>query len=75
MIEENVVYAAGARNRMTQDEMRRVIADAGFTPVQRRTLYDACTEACCTGPDPEPKPRSAGLPVLGADLDSSLASA
>ena len=39
MIEENVVYAAGARNRMTQDEMRRIIADAGYTPVQRRTLY------------------------------------
>ncbi|HSP94857.1 MAG TPA: cyclic dehypoxanthinyl futalosine synthase, partial [Thermoanaerobaculia bacterium] len=28
MIEENVVYAAGARNRMTQEEMRRLIADA-----------------------------------------------
>ncbi len=28
MIEENVVYAAGARNRMTQDEMRRLISDA-----------------------------------------------
>ena len=27
MIEENVVYAAGARNRMTQPEMRRLIAD------------------------------------------------
>ena len=32
MIEENVVYAAGARNRMTQDEMRRIISDAGYTP-------------------------------------------
>jgi 2-iminoacetate synthase ThiH len=41
MIEENVVYAAGARNRMTQPEMRRIIEDAGYTPVQRRTLYDA----------------------------------
>ena len=52
MIEENVVYAAGARNRMTQDEMRRIISDAGYTPVQRRTLYDACKEACCRGADP-----------------------
>jgi len=74
MIEENVVYAAGARNRMTQDEMRRVISDAGYTPVQRRTLYDACRDACCRAPIPKPKAPT-GLPVLGADLDSSLASA
>jgi len=41
MLEENVVAAAGASWRMTQGEMERLIADAGFTPVQRRTLYDA----------------------------------
>ncbi len=54
MIEENVVYAAGARNRLTQAEMRRLIEDAGYRPVQRRTLYDACWDACCTSPIPEP---------------------
>jgi len=54
--------------------MRRVIADAGYTPVQRRTLYDACQDACCRAPIPKPKAPT-GLPVLGADLDSSLASA
>jgi cyclic dehypoxanthinyl futalosine synthase len=76
MIEENVVYAAGARNRMTQPEMRRLIADAGYEPVQRRTLYDACKDACCTSPIPEPCVRAeASLPVAGADLDGSLASA
>ena len=75
MIEENVVYAAGARNRMTQDEMRRLIADAGYEPVQRRTLYDACPDACCASPIPTPKPAAAGLPALGADLDAGLASA
>ena len=75
MIEENVVYAAGARNKMSQSEMRRVIADAGYTPVQRRTLYDACKEACCTGPIPQPKVEQAGLPVVGADIDAGLASA
>ena len=74
MIEENVVYAAGARNRMSQDDMRRVISDAGYTPVQRRTLYNACPDACCRAPIPKPK-AAAGLPVLGGDLDSSLASA
>ena len=77
MIEENVVYAAGARNRMTQDEMRRLIADAGYRPVQRRTLYDACPEACCRAPIPVPKPIGVGLPVLaaGGDIDAGLASA
>jgi cyclic dehypoxanthinyl futalosine synthase len=40
MLEENVVAAAGATWRMTQPEMERLIAGAGFTPVQRRTLYD-----------------------------------
>jgi cyclic dehypoxanthinyl futalosine synthase len=77
MIEENVVYAAGARNRMTQAEMRRLISDAGYEPAQRRTLYDACHEACCTAPIPVPKDRSVTLPELGAvaTLDSSVASA
>ncbi len=40
MLEENVVAAAGAHHRMTRAEMERVIADAGFIPRQRRTLYE-----------------------------------
>ncbi|OYV94182.1 MAG: dehypoxanthine futalosine cyclase [Acidobacteria bacterium 21-70-11] len=40
MLEENVVAAAGTRNHMTREEMERIIADAGFTPRQRRTLYE-----------------------------------
>ena len=40
MLEENVVAAAGARHTMTRAEMERVITDAGFTPRQRRTLYE-----------------------------------
>jgi cyclic dehypoxanthinyl futalosine synthase len=75
MIEENVVYAAGARNRMTQGDMRRIISDAGYEPVQRRTLYDACRDFCCTSPIPKPKTRAAVLPTVGADLDSGVASA
>jgi len=75
MIEENVVYAAGARNRMTQEQMRRLIADAGYQPAQRRTLYDACAEPCCSGPLPEPGGRGTPLTVAGTDLDSALASA
>jgi hypothetical protein len=77
MIEENVVYAAGARNRMTQSEMRRLISDAGYEPVQRRTLYDACKEACCAAPIPKPKEHATALPTLGSapTLDTSVASA
>jgi cyclic dehypoxanthinyl futalosine synthase len=77
MIEENVVAAAGARNRMTQGQMRRLIADAGYVPVQRRTLYDACPEACCAAPIPAPRetPRLASLATDLSPLDPALASA
>src|SRR5215475_6384218 len=40
MIEENVISAAGARNRANDAELRRVIEDAGFVPRQRTTLYE-----------------------------------
>jgi cyclic dehypoxanthinyl futalosine synthase len=39
LIEENVVYAAGVRNRTNENELRRIIAQAGFRPEQRDTLY------------------------------------
>ena len=39
MLEENVVKAAGTSNRTTEEELRRIIRDAGFKPVQRDTLY------------------------------------
>jgi cyclic dehypoxanthinyl futalosine synthase len=84
MIEENVVAAAGARNRMDQAGMERIISDAGYRPVQRRTLYDACSDPCCAGPLPKAKagpmiadPRR--LPSLprdpAHDLDDDIASA
>ncbi|MBW3671777.1 MAG: dehypoxanthine futalosine cyclase [Acidobacteria bacterium] len=44
MIEENVVAAAGARNRVTSEEMKRLIRDAGYEPVQRLTLYQGWVE-------------------------------
>src|SRR5213593_956170 len=40
MIEENVISAAGARNRANDSELRRIIRDAGFFPRQRTTLYE-----------------------------------
>jgi len=40
MLEENVVAAAGANHRMSQADMERIIRGAGYTPRQRRTLYE-----------------------------------
>jgi cyclic dehypoxanthinyl futalosine synthase len=39
MIEENVVSAAGAHHRASDEELRRLIRGAGFVPKQRDTLY------------------------------------
>jgi len=49
MIEENVVAAAGSHNRMTRDDMVSLIRDAGYTPVQRGSVYERCREECCAG--------------------------
>jgi cyclic dehypoxanthinyl futalosine synthase len=40
MIEENVVRAAGVSFRMSLQEMRTIIEDAGFTPRQRDCYYN-----------------------------------
>ncbi len=40
MMEENVVAAAGASNRMNQEEMIRLISDIGEIPAKRNTNYD-----------------------------------
>ena len=39
MIEENVVAAAGISFRLSEEEIRRLVSDAGFTPRQRRMDY------------------------------------
>lgn len=39
MLEENVVKAAGTTNCTTEEELRRVIRDAGFVPRKRDSLY------------------------------------
>ena len=41
MIEENVVSQAGARHHASEEDLRRIIRDAGFVPKQRDTLYRA----------------------------------
>ncbi len=40
MMEENVVKAAGATNRMNQEEMIRLIKDVGEIPAKRNTAYE-----------------------------------
>ncbi len=39
MIEENVVAAAGVHFRLSEEEIRRLVEDAGFTPRQRLMDY------------------------------------
>jgi cyclic dehypoxanthinyl futalosine synthase len=40
MMEENVVSAAGTTYRMSESEIRRSIADAGWTPKKRNGYYE-----------------------------------
>lgn len=40
MIEENVVREAGTSFRMTEEEIRRLICDGGFTPQKRNMRYE-----------------------------------
>ncbi|MCI0604713.1 dehypoxanthine futalosine cyclase [bacterium] len=39
MIEENVVSAAGAHFQATEEDLRRLIRDAGYAPFKRDTIY------------------------------------
>ena len=39
MLEENVVRPAGTQHHATEEDLRRIIRDAGFVPKQRDTLY------------------------------------
>ncbi len=60
MMEENVVSQAGASFRLSEDEIRRLITDAGWTPQQRDQYYRPV--------ETERRPRNAGsgLPILGS---------
>jgi cyclic dehypoxanthinyl futalosine synthase len=40
MIEENVVAAAGTSFHTTEAEIRRVIAEIGYTPRRRNVFYE-----------------------------------
>jgi cyclic dehypoxanthinyl futalosine synthase len=48
MIEENVVSAAGTAYKMSQEEMERLITQAGFRPRQRTNLYERFVERADT---------------------------
>jgi len=45
MMEENVVSSAGTTYRTTLSEMQRLIADAGYTPKQRKQDYTILEDA------------------------------
>jgi cyclic dehypoxanthinyl futalosine synthase len=49
MIEENVVKAAGANFRMTEETLRHLVSEAGFSPRRRNFFY-------ALQPEPEPLP-------------------
>ena len=40
LFDENVMLAAGFYNRTTEDEVREMIVEAGFSPVERLTNYE-----------------------------------
>jgi len=65
MIEENVVAAAGTRFRLSEDELRRAIAAAGFVPARRDCHYRILeSPACGTGPGSIcPKVGEIGQPI------------
>jgi len=44
MIEENVVAAAGVRHRLSVDQIKEIIVDAGYEPRQRNTYYELIKE-------------------------------
>src|SRR2546429_2671980 len=56
MMEENVVSAAGTTWRMTLPEMRRLIADAGYTPRPRPQDYPLIAEGARRGGPADPPP-------------------
>ncbi|HQH70671.1 MAG TPA: hypothetical protein PK360_01195 [bacterium] len=39
MMEENVVAATGVHNCSNENEVRKLVEDAGFVPRKRNTLY------------------------------------
>ena len=40
LFDDNVMLAAGFYNRTTEDEVREMISEAGFSPIQRLTNYE-----------------------------------
>ena len=65
MIEENVVAAAGAHFRLTEEQIARNILDAGFVPKRRNMPYQILGDPYCwTHAAPAPR-ASAATPLAG----------
>lgn len=64
MMEENVVSQAGTTYRLNEDEIRRLIADAGWTPQQRDQYYRPITVPKRVRPAGQPTTAVPGLVPL-----------
>lgn len=65
MIEENVVSAAGAHFRLTEEQIARSIQDAGFVPKRRNMRYEIVGDPYCwTHPTPALPARPAAATSL-----------
>ena len=63
LFDENVMLAAGFYNRTTEDEVREMIAEAGFVPVQRLTSYEIVEDSDPT-PVHAPSNQSSAAPTI-----------
>jgi aminodeoxyfutalosine synthase len=50
VVEEKIYHMAGAgtAQQLSRSELERIVREAGFTPVERDTLYNAVTPAAAT---------------------------
>ena len=65
MIEENVVSAAGTTHRLTLEQIRNAIREAGYVPRQRNVFYELIDESATpAGPAAAPCSSSRSLAVV-----------
>ncbi|HEV3074287.1 MAG TPA: aminofutalosine synthase MqnE, partial [Thermoanaerobaculia bacterium] len=50
VVEEKIYHMAGAgtAQQLSRSELERIVREAGFTPVERDTLYNAVTPVAAT---------------------------
>lgn len=68
MMEENVVSQAGATFRLSEDEIRRLITDAGWQPQQRDQYYRPVDTSAQRRARPATPAGNAPSPIAASDL-------